>query len=151
MRTSTAPGIDGAHVDEVTSHISRYLRSYAALSVELLGRWPAYVPEDERYFESPTSWTTAELAPTMPPHLLRPAPDDRRFTHVAWQENPAFRRLLQGYLAWKWGSQSLLPNGHPFKTSRPLFGGTQTITLAATNLPTDPADGKKFISITFTP
>ncbi|WP_348766818.1 alpha/beta fold hydrolase [uncultured Salinisphaera sp.] len=31
---------------------------------------------------------------------LRPAPDDRRFTHVAWQENPAFRRLLQGYLAW---------------------------------------------------
>ena len=76
MRTSTAPGIDGAHVDEVTSHISRYLRSYAALSVELLGRWPAYVPEDERYFESPTSWTTAELAPTMPPHLLRPAPDE---------------------------------------------------------------------------
>ncbi|ERJ19756.1 Poly3-hydroxyalkanoic acid synthase 2 protein [Salinisphaera shabanensis E1L3A] len=31
---------------------------------------------------------------------LRPAPDDRRFTHPAWQENPAFRRLLQGYLAW---------------------------------------------------
>ena len=82
MRTSTAPGIDGAHVDEVTSHISRYLRSYAALSVELLGRWPAYVPEDERYFESPTSWTTAELAPTMPPHLCllytSPSPRDRQ-------------------------------------------------------------------------
>ena len=76
LRKSTAPGIDGAHVDEVTSHISRYLRSYAALSVELLGRWPAYVPEDERHFVNPTSWTTADLAPTMPPHLLRPAPDE---------------------------------------------------------------------------
>ena len=76
MRGTTAPGIDGAHVDEVTLHISRYLSSYTALSVELLGRWPAYVPEDQRHLVNPTSWTTAELAPTMPPHLLRPAPDE---------------------------------------------------------------------------
>jgi len=33
---------------QVTGHIAKYLRSYAALSVELLGRWPAYVPEDQR-------------------------------------------------------------------------------------------------------
>ena len=76
VRDSTAPGIEGAHVDEVTLHISHYLRSYAALSVELLGRWPAYVPESERHFVNPESWTTADLAPTMPPHLLRPAPDE---------------------------------------------------------------------------
>jgi len=31
---------------------------------------------------------------------LRPEPEDRRFTDPAWQSNPAFRRILQGYLAW---------------------------------------------------
>lgn len=31
---------------------------------------------------------------------LRPDPEDRRFADAAWQENPAFKRLLQGYLAW---------------------------------------------------
>ena len=56
-------------------------------------------------------------------------------------------RRAEGYLAHKWGSASSLPADHPFKTSRPVFGGTQTITLAANNLGTDPADGKKFTSI----
>ncbi|MDA3921882.1 MAG: alpha/beta fold hydrolase [Salinisphaera sp.] len=36
---------------------------------------------------------------------LAPDPDDRRFEHEAWQTNPLFRRVLQGYLAW---SQALL-------------------------------------------
>ena len=31
---------------------------------------------------------------------LRPDPEDRRFTDPAWRDNPVFRRLLQGYLAW---------------------------------------------------
>lgn len=31
---------------------------------------------------------------------LAPDADDRRFEHPAWQDNPAFRRVLQGYLAW---------------------------------------------------
>ena len=57
----------------------------------------------------------------------------------------------EGYLAWKWGAQSLLPNGHPFKSSRPVFGGTQTITLAATNLGTDPSDNNKKITSIFDP
>jgi polyhydroxyalkanoate synthase len=30
---------------------------------------------------------------------VRPAEGDRRFTDVAWTENPAYRRLMQGYLA----------------------------------------------------
>lgn len=36
---------------------------------------------------------------------LVPAADDWRFEHPAWRDNPAFRRVLQGYLAW---SQALL-------------------------------------------
>ena len=56
-------------------------------------------------------------------------------------------RRAEGYLAHKWGSASSLPANHPFKTSRPVFGGSQTITLSATNLGTDPNDNKKFTSI----
>ena len=56
-------------------------------------------------------------------------------------------RRMEGYLAWKWGAQSNLVNGHPFKTSRPEFGGTQTITLAHTNVPVDSTDNKAFMSI----
>jgi hypothetical protein len=56
-------------------------------------------------------------------------------------------RRAEGYLAHKWGSVASLPANHPFKSSRPVFGGTQTITLAATNLGTDPNDNKKFTSI----
>jgi hypothetical protein len=56
-------------------------------------------------------------------------------------------RRAEGYLAWKWGTQSSLPSSHPFKTSRPVFGGSQSISLSATNLGTDPSDNKKFTSI----
>ena len=57
-------------------------------------------------------------------------------------------RRLEGYLAWKWGAQANLVNGHPFKASRPQFGGSQSITLASTNLPVDAADSNKpFMSI----
>jgi hypothetical protein len=56
-------------------------------------------------------------------------------------------RRMEGYLAWKWGSQSNLVNGHPFKAARPGFGGTQSITLAHTNVPVDSSDNKPFVSI----
>lgn len=29
------------------------------------------------------------------------------------------RQLIEGYLAWKWGIQASLPNGHPYKNSAP--------------------------------
>ena len=56
-------------------------------------------------------------------------------------------RRLEGYLAWKWGGQSNLVNGHPYKASRPQFGGTQSITLAHTNVPVDPSDNVPNVSI----
>ena len=46
---------------------------------------------------------------------------------------------IEGYLAWKWGGQSNLVTGHPYKSSRPQFGGSQSITLAHTNVPVDSA------------
>jgi hypothetical protein len=33
------------------------------------------------------------------------------------------RQQIEGYLAWKWGLQGLLPSSHPFKTYRPLRTG----------------------------
>ena len=37
------------------------------------------------------------------------------------------RKRLEGYLAHKWGGASNLPTGHPFKTTAPDFGGSQSI------------------------
>jgi len=33
--------------------------------------------------------------------------------------NDSQRQLVEGYLAWKWGIQSRLPAGHPYKNARP--------------------------------
>ena len=33
--------------------------------------------------------------------------------------NTTQRQQIEGYLAWKWGLQSTLPAGHPFKTAAP--------------------------------
>ena len=56
-------------------------------------------------------------------------------------------RRLEGYLAHKWGGQTNLVAGHPYKSSRPQFGGTQSITLAHTNVPVDSSDNLPFMSI----
>jgi hypothetical protein len=56
-------------------------------------------------------------------------------------------RRMEGYLAHKWGSNTRLVSGHPFKTSEPLFGGSQSISLNPTNVPTDNSDGVPFMSI----
>jgi hypothetical protein len=56
-------------------------------------------------------------------------------------------RRMEGYLAHKWGSEARLVSGHPFKTSEPLFGGSQSISLNPTNIPTDSSDGVPFMSI----
>lgn len=68
---------------------------------------------------------------------LRPAPDDERFAHPAWSDNPAFRRVLQGYLAW---SSVLLELVHslrikPERRRRLLFAAEHLVAAAApTNL-----------------
>jgi hypothetical protein len=54
---------------------------------------------------------------------------------------------VEGYLAHKWGGEANLPSNHPFKSSAPTFGGTQSITVAHTNLGTDSADNLPFMSI----
>jgi hypothetical protein len=56
-------------------------------------------------------------------------------------------RRMEGYLAHKWGSNARLVGGHPFKANRPQFGGSQSITLNPTNIPTDSADGVPFMSV----
>ena len=35
------------------------------------------------------------------------------------------RQLIEGYLAWKWGLQSLLPSDHPYKNGWPSVGGSR--------------------------
>jgi hypothetical protein len=56
-------------------------------------------------------------------------------------------RRMEGYLAHKWGSNARLVAGHPFKANRPLFGGSQSISLNPTNVPTDSSDNVPFMSI----
>ena len=56
-------------------------------------------------------------------------------------------RRMEGYLAHKWGSNARLVAGHPFKSSRPLFGGSQSISITPTNVPTDNSDGVPFMSV----
>jgi len=34
--------------------------------------------------------------------------------------NPTDQEIMEGYLAWKWGLESQLPIGHPYKNNRPL-------------------------------
>ena len=37
------------------------------------------------------------------------------------------RRLIEGYLAWKWGTEGSLPNDHPYKNAAPRTGALVTI------------------------
>ena len=56
-------------------------------------------------------------------------------------------RRLEGYLAYKWGASAGLPATHPFKSSRPRFGGTQQINLVTSSIPIDPSDNVPAMSI----
>ena len=44
-------------------------------------------------------------------------------------------KRMEGYLAHKWGSAANLPSGHPFKSSAPDFGGSQTIVTSGSTIP----------------
>jgi hypothetical protein len=41
------------------------------------------------------------------------------------------RQKLEGYLAWKWGMQSLLPDAHPYKSAAPTTGASAGTTISA--------------------
>ena len=44
-------------------------------------------------------------------------------------------KRMEGYLAHKWGSTGNLPSGHPFKSTAPDFGGSQTIVTNGNTIP----------------
>jgi methionine-rich copper-binding protein CopC len=50
------------------------------------------------------------------------------------------RQKLEGYLAWKWGMQANLPEGHSYKSAAPESNDTTPPTIATLN-PTDDASG----------
>jgi len=56
-------------------------------------------------------------------------------------------RRMEGYLAHKWGSQSNLVANHTFKSNRPLFGGSQSISMNPTNVAVDSSDSLPFMSV----
>lgn len=46
------------------------------------------------------------------------------------------RQLIEGYLAWKWGTQASLPGGHPYAGAAPTTGGTAySTTITASSIP----------------
>jgi polyhydroxyalkanoate synthase len=52
--------------------------------------------------------------------VIEPDQSDKRFTDPAWKENPIYRRLMQGYLAWRGTMMELVneqtANGSDWKT-----------------------------------
>ena len=44
-------------------------------------------------------------------------------------------KRMEGYLAHKWGSTAKLPSTHPFKSTAPDFGGSQTIETSGNTIP----------------
>jgi hypothetical protein len=39
------------------------------------------------------------------------------------------RQCLEGYLAWKWGTQARLPDGHPYKAAAPIYSTSTSYSL----------------------
>jgi hypothetical protein len=60
----------------------------------------------------------------------------------------ADRQSLEGYLAWKWGTQASLPLGHPYNTAPP---GPAPTTLAAAPTGLTPTAGNTQVSLSWTP
>jgi polyhydroxyalkanoate synthase len=81
---------------------------------------------------------------------VAPEPNDKRFSDPAWTENPVYKRMMQGYLAWRKAMNDLVDigghaNGDWKTASQERFGVTLlTEALAPTNLlPTNPAAIKR--------
>jgi hypothetical protein len=50
---------------------------------------------------------------------------------VPYNASDDTRQKLEGYVAWKWGLQGLLPSGHPYKAAAPTTGATAYTLTAA--------------------
>jgi hypothetical protein len=49
----------------------------------------------------------------------------------------ANRQLIEGYLAWKWGIQTLLPNTHPYYSAAPIQSSGSVTTYASESIDTN--------------
>ena len=80
---------------------------------------------------------------------IAPAKGDNRFTDPTWTENPAYRRLKQGYLAWSAAIDSVVDGADVDWRTRErarFAAGILTSSLAPTNtLPGNPAALKRVI------
>lgn len=82
------------------------LAAYAELAKRLLGR-------PEQLWSTWARLSADLLSIAVGSRGFQPEPGDRRFTDPTWEENPLYRRLRQGYLAWRDAAMSLLgPTGN---------------------------------------
>lgn len=80
------------------------------------------------------------------------APDSRYFpgkmceiiVYIGSAISPTERQSIEGYLAWKWGLNSLLPTVHPFKPNRITTRVFQPIDISGCSLWLDAADSSTF-------
>ncbi|HUN59171.1 MAG TPA: alpha/beta fold hydrolase [Candidatus Binataceae bacterium] len=123
----------------------------ARQTIEMLGRLAgaALANPDQLY-----AWLSSFAAETGKALVglseVAPEPNDKRFTDPAWTENPLYKRMMQGYLAWRKAMNELVDigghaNGDWKTTSQERFGVTLlTEALAPTNLlPANPAALKR--------
>ena len=113
----------------------------ARQTIEMLGRLAsaALSNPDQLYgwFSSFVAETGKALAGLSE---VAPEPSDKRFSDPAWAENPLYKRVLQGYLAWRKAMHELVDVGGHAEgdwktTSQERFGITLlTEALAPTNL-----------------
>jgi polyhydroxyalkanoate synthase subunit PhaC len=81
----------------------------ARLVVESLGRWLGGLATRPRSAGRRLLDTGAELGRVaVGRSIVAPAKGDGRFADPTWLENPAYRRLMQGYLAWRDGTHALV-------------------------------------------
>ena len=71
-----------ADVDHLNAGLQNYLDNYTALSVRLMGRWPAFVPEEERRLDR---LARPPPAPAAPAFAVAPAPS-------GWPAGPSSAR-----------------------------------------------------------
>jgi hypothetical protein len=74
-------------------------------------------------FDGPLSWTIGADSNGL--FLLNG--NIAEIVMVSSSIDAAIRQTLEGYLGWKWGLQSSLPNDHPYKNAAPRTGALVTI------------------------
>ncbi|HDZ56807.1 MAG TPA: class II poly(R)-hydroxyalkanoic acid synthase [Pseudomonas xinjiangensis] len=78
---------------------------------------------------------------------IAPTPEDKRFTDPTWNQNPLYRRYMQGYLAWRKELNTWITSADlaPQDVSRAQFViALMTEAMAPTNTALNPAALKRF-------